>query len=209
MLVSLLVAVAVSTGVPIKAEPTVSPAKWVVHSDIPKSEWSRSASTTFDLVIDKTGKPVKCDIVTPSGSDLLDKTVCVSVMKRARFDPAKDVSGTPIISVWRDRVVWRPKGAGYNRWYDAPDIVAQTETLTGKKTKMTTVIVAIDGAGQVEQCFVAKSSKDKALDERACNIARKPEISQAIRDEVGAVTPGIRSFFVGFAAGNSPEVIVL
>lgn len=179
-----------------------------MHTDIPKSEWGQGATTTFDLVIDETGKPVKCDIVTQSGSDLLDQTVCASVMKRARFDPAKDISGTPIMSVWRDRVVWRPKGSGYNRWYDAPDFIAQTETTTGKKTKMTSVIVAIDDAGRVEQCFIAKSSKDSALDERACNIARKPEVSQAIRDEEGTLTRGIRSFFVGFTAGNSPEVIL-
>jgi TonB family protein len=208
MIISAFLAMASLTAAPVKAKPTVSPSQWVLNSDIPKSEWKRAATTTFDLVVSETGRPVKCDIIIASGSEILDKTVCASAMKRARFKPARDVSGSPTLSVWRDRVAWQPTGDGYNRWYDAPDIVVSTDHITDKKTKMTTVIIAIDDKGRPEQCFIAKSSKTQALDERACEIARNAEISAPITNENGVTVRGIRSFFVGFKSGPGSDVIL-
>ena len=203
-----LIAMAASTTTPAKAEPTIAPSKWILHSDIPQSEWKRAATTTFDLTISEAGEPIKCDIFVASGSDILDRTVCTSAMKRARFKPAHDAAGLPVVSVWRDRVIWQPVGDGTNRWFDGPDVIAGTDELIGKKTKMTTVIVAIKDNGEIDQCFVAKSSRLQSLDARACEIARSAEISTPITNDKGVMVNGIRSFFVGFRSGPVSSIVL-
>jgi TonB family protein len=64
-----------------------------------------------DLTIDTNSKVDRCDIVKSSGYKLLDDTTCGILIKRARFHPAKDKSGNPVIDVLRTPPVtwaWKP-----------------------------------------------------------------------------------------------------
>jgi hypothetical protein len=111
---------------PIKAEPSVAPDRWVLASDIPRSEWGQASVTTFDLTIDERGRPMKCSIVIPSGSENLDDSLCAAIMKRARFEAARDGLGEVLPSVRRDRVSWRPDLSSGNSWSEEADYVIAT-----------------------------------------------------------------------------------
>lgn len=203
-----LIATMVATGVPAAAVPKSSPARWVLASDIPKSEWKQATVTTFDVLIDQTGQPIKCSTIISGGSSALDAIVCASIMKRARFKPAKDTSGLPVSSVNRSRVVWVPDGYGSNSWSDSPDFVANAPEISGKKTKIVNTIVIMNSDGTIGDCFVYKSSKLPSLDERACAITRHADVSTPITDINGMTIRGVRSFFIGFKSGVEGNIIM-
>lgn len=67
--------------------------------------------TTFALDIDPEGKVNGCDVVTSSGSILLDQQSCV-VAKKWSFEPARNIDGKPTFGKSRHTLNWRlPKGA--------------------------------------------------------------------------------------------------
>jgi hypothetical protein len=203
---ALAAATAVSIA-PIKAEPLVSPARWVRASDLPRSA-DEAAVTTFDLTIDQSGRPMLCTIVIASGSDRLDSAVCSAVMRRARFKPAQDDTGSPIPSIRRDRVIWRPDRFGTSSSREAPDIVVSLSTITEPMTDVVDVVVIIDSAGTVGECFTSKSADTAQLRDLACEAVRDPRISLPIRDAQGTALRGVRSFYVGFAPGNAGGVVL-
>ena len=197
MIGSIVIAAAIGLTAPVKAEPSGSPARWVRASDLPQSK-DQATVTTFDLMIDQTGRPIQCTVVTASGSDHLDSAVCAAVMKRARFKPAKDAADAPIPSVYRDRVLWLPNAYGPNQWIKTPDIVVSTPIITNRLTDVADVVVLVDSTGAVDECFIADSVGSAALDELACSVVRSSQISPPITDAQGAVVRGVRSFYVGF-----------
>lgn len=204
MIPIILAAAATATPIPTKPKETVDPASWVSRSDFPASEFEGATVTTFDLTIDQAGVPIKCTVIIPSGSEVVDRTVCAAVVKRARFKAAKDSAGQPLPSVRRDRVFWRPQEGGGNWSVEAPDFVVSTSSLTGAKTKTVSTIEIVTDAGNVENCFVVHSSRIASMDERACDIVRQR--TPPITDARGVAVRGIRSFIVGFKAG--PDGIV-
>lgn len=67
--------------------------------------------TTFALDIDPEGKVNGCDVVTSSGSVILDQQSCV-VAKKWSFEPARNIDGKPTFGKSRHTLNWRlPKGA--------------------------------------------------------------------------------------------------
>lgn len=58
----------------------------------------------FLLFIDELGKVAACHILRPSGVPALDAMGCIVIKQRAKFTPARDVSGKPV----RDAVVTPP-----------------------------------------------------------------------------------------------------
>lgn len=49
----------------------------------------------------------KCHVVESSGHVQLDEAACRAIIRRARYEPARDREGRAIASVERRRVVWR------------------------------------------------------------------------------------------------------
>ena len=205
MIELVVLAAAVALATPTAADPVGSPARWVRASDLPRSE-DQTAVTTFDLTIDQSGRPIHCTVIIASSSDRLDAAVCAAVMKRARFRPARDATGLPIPSVRRDRVVWVPDGSGLNSWSKDPDVVVSTPTISNRVRALTEVVIVMDGAGVVDECFVAESAGNAALDDLACAVVQSPEISGPITDAQGVTLRGVRAFFVGFKPGTASSV---
>jgi hypothetical protein len=195
---------ATATPMPTKAKAIVDPGSWVFGSDFSAPDFEKATVTTFDLTIDRTGVPIMCTVVIPSGSESVDRTVCAGVMGRARFKAAKDLAGQPLPSMRRDRVVWHPQEGGSNRWFKAPDFVVSTSGLTGRETKTVSTLEIVTDAGQVENCFIDHSSKVASLDDEACDIVRRR--TPPISDARGVRVRGVRSFIVGFIAG--PDGVV-
>lgn len=206
----LLIALLSTIGgaLPIRPEPIGDPAHWVEASDIPQSQWSRATVTSFDLTIDSSGKPVSCTITNPSGSTIIDGIVCQSLMRNARYKPARDSSGIALPAVVRDHVQWHPNVNGDNRYLsNSPDIIVSSELAKSKsRYDIVKVVELIDAAGSVEACAAYKPSKIQRLNEIACEIAGRADISLPVRDGQGTPVRGVRAFNVGFFAGDVNHV---
>jgi TonB family protein len=59
---------------------------------------------TFEITID--GRLTNCAIVQSSGYPSLDSTTCTMAMKRARFKPAINADGNPMLSYGRRAANW-------------------------------------------------------------------------------------------------------
>ena len=84
------------------AIPKGSPNRWISQDDYPANA-TGSGNVSITLVIDVTGKPVSCVVRISSGLDLFDQTACTMLQKRARFSPALDAYGRPIVGQYETR----------------------------------------------------------------------------------------------------------
>lgn len=192
---------------PVKAEPTGNPARWVEASDLP--EIGKEADvTTFDLTIDRSGKPSHCAIVIRSGSDKLDAAVCKALVKRARFRPAIGLDGSTVFYVRRDRVVWIPHGTGPNRAYDDADVVITSPDIRSESDHLAELLLTIGEDGTVSKCSISRSSGEESLDNLACRVASDPHIALPIFDAAGHKVPGLRSLFIAFRAGPEQNAVL-
>jgi protein TonB len=106
LIYALAQAVAAASNVP-------PPAPWLTAlftvSDYPteaiKNGWQ--GNVTVDLTVGPKGRATNCVVVVSSGHEVLDKTTCRILMRRARFKPATDASGQPVEShIIPDPVRW-------------------------------------------------------------------------------------------------------
>jgi hypothetical protein len=205
MIEAILGALAVAAAEPQKAEPKNDPAKWVRASDLPRIS-DDAAVTTFELTIDETGKAVSCAIIVSSGIDDLDASVCKAVTKRARFEPASNANGLKVHAARRDRVIWKPHAVGYNKSYDAADLIVTLPELQTSKELLVEVLLVVTDSGDTAECNVAKSSGDTKLDEFACDAATSSQVALPIVDGTGQKVAGLRSLFVAFEPGPTVSV---
>lgn len=56
--------------------------------------------------VNASGEPAGCDVVAASGNSDLDSTTCNIILSRARFEPATDVDGKPVRSVFVETIQW-------------------------------------------------------------------------------------------------------
>jgi len=88
------------------ARPLTSPVKWVVSSDYPVNMLSagQPAIVEFRMSVGADGTPASCHIQSTTRPKEFDKAVCGSLMRRARFSPALDAEGKPLVSFYRNTV---------------------------------------------------------------------------------------------------------
>ena len=89
--------------------PLDSPEKWIVSSDYPSNMLSagQPALVNFRLSIGPDGVPTACHIQATTRPKEFDNAVCKSVMRRARFSPALDATGQPLVSYYQNNVYFR------------------------------------------------------------------------------------------------------
>jgi TonB family protein len=97
------------TRVVTPATPLGSPAQWVTDDDYPSGPlWRREQGVvTFRLDIDTAGRTSNCAVVISSRFKELDDTVCANMLRRTRFNPARDANGRPVASIFISRFTWR------------------------------------------------------------------------------------------------------
>lgn len=66
----------------------------------------KSGYTVVEILIDPTGKPQTCGVVSTSGSKDLDLKACAAGVLRGKYAPATDETGSPMYGVYRMRVRW-------------------------------------------------------------------------------------------------------
>jgi TonB family protein len=58
------------------------------------------------IPLNSSGEPTDCQIVSGSGSVDLDAATCRIILTRAKFEPAIDVDGKPVRSVYVETIQW-------------------------------------------------------------------------------------------------------
>jgi TonB family protein len=88
--------------------PLGNPGTWATTADYPTEALREEVEgiVGFRLNIDAGGVPTGCEVVSTSGSLLLDATTCALVQIRARFRPGRDAKGKPQVGTYSGRVRW-------------------------------------------------------------------------------------------------------
>lgn len=86
--------------------PLSSPATWVTGADYPPGmvRTFQPGLVEFRLSIDPTGKVTECRIQQSTNPDGFNDAVCKAMMRRARFQPARDKKGEPVASFYQNGV---------------------------------------------------------------------------------------------------------
>ena len=92
-----------------RAYPTVPPYSWFSPDDYPSAmlRGGYQGIVNFRLLVDETGKVAACKIQVSTRPKEFDDVVCRAVTRRAKFHPALDSQGKPILSYWRETVSFR------------------------------------------------------------------------------------------------------
>jgi TonB family protein len=90
------------------ARPEVEPVRWVNTNDYPDDALRKGQSgvTTLLWTIGTDGRVADCKIIASSGVPSLDRASCSAITKRARYVPARDKSGQPVVSYGTRRIMW-------------------------------------------------------------------------------------------------------
>jgi TonB family protein len=88
--------------------PKTNPGTWVPQDAYPSDALRDGieGAVGFTLNVGVDGRPTQCHVTSSSGNDALDWAACENLMRRARFNPAKDKKGEPMASTYSNRVRW-------------------------------------------------------------------------------------------------------
>ncbi|MBX9643580.1 MAG: energy transducer TonB [Novosphingobium sp.] len=88
--------------------PWGSPGNWVTNNDYPNSALraNQQGVVGFKVTVGTDGTVSACDISSSSGVASLDETTCWLLVRRARFRPATDANGEPVVGTWSSRMRW-------------------------------------------------------------------------------------------------------
>jgi len=81
---------------------------WIGDDDYPPEALKDNieGNVSFVLTVGPDGLPSECKVTGTSGSALLDDTACSLLIKRARFEPARDAQDQPVSATYTNRVRW-------------------------------------------------------------------------------------------------------
>ena len=94
------------------SEPAMRPGFFVSERDYPKEARKIGAEGTsvVRVRIGANGRAAACAIAASSGVEILDVKTCAIISERARFDPARDASGTKVEADFDFTIAWRISG---------------------------------------------------------------------------------------------------
>ncbi len=98
----------IAAGLRANPVPRGNAGRWATSSDYPARALRDDieGTTGFRLTIGPDGRTTDCTVTSSSGSSDLDETTCRSLTRRARFAPATDAAGNPVVGSWSSRVRW-------------------------------------------------------------------------------------------------------
>ena len=88
--------------------PLGNPAYWATTNDYPVQALRarKGGNVVFLLDVDIRGRPTRCSIARSSGVPRLDEITCQLMIRRARFDAARNAEGQPIAGYYVSNVRW-------------------------------------------------------------------------------------------------------
>lgn len=89
--------------------PEGNPGRWLTSFDYPQDMLRKRMPgiVEFRLTVGEDGRATACHIQQSTDSEGFDATVCGELMRHARFKPALDKDGKPMISYYRSTVRFR------------------------------------------------------------------------------------------------------
>ena len=85
-----------------KPTPRGNPSNWLTVEDYPAGA-TGNGKVALTLVVDTAGKVMSCVVTQSSGLGLFDTTACSVLQRRARFNPALDAYGRPVVGNYATR----------------------------------------------------------------------------------------------------------
>lgn len=94
------------------AQPVTSPGRWLNSNDYPMHLVMRGVRgiVNFRLMVDEEGRATSCHIQQSTRPAEFDEVVCKAIMRRAKFNPARDGEGLPLPSYYNDTVRFSVSG---------------------------------------------------------------------------------------------------
>ena len=200
-------------------KPRNNPGDWVTTNDYPARSLrdEEDGVTGFRVEISADGRVSSCMVISSSGSAALDAATCSNVTRRARFEPALDYGGNPIISYYSNRVSWRipadpsyalqsifsPSGpqAVFGTYTEIPESDYPLEALEKGWRGRVQIVLTISSEGSVTACAVQTGTGHELLDNKACELASK-WIFLPARDPAGGTIAGTTTHEFGW---NLPD----
>lgn len=95
-----------TSGTPVKARANL--AALFTDDDYPAQAIrnEEQGMVAFRLGVSPTGRVEACVVTSSSNSALLDRTTCDILVRRARFQPARDAAGEPVSDTVNGRIKW-------------------------------------------------------------------------------------------------------
>lgn len=131
-------------------------------------------TTRFEIAVSENGAALGCTITKSSGHELLDRTTCDLVMKRAKFTPARDDADNPVPGVWRHLVGWYPWPRGSKPGYAGYGVT-----------------VAFDPDGEVTECSVTVLSSLSDLTPKQADKCKSMGTMAVFADLLNRPTKGL------------------
>ena len=178
---------------------SASPLPWFTVDDYPTKAFEREwqGVTSFDVIVDQSGRPADCKITKSSGYDVLDRQACYVATKRPHFTPASGTNGERTYGVYRSQVVWaRPdRDAGSLQRDLGPDLEVTVSQLPAGTQGPLAVKVAyfVDAQGNASSCTALPASN--ASPSTVVDAACKALLQQVGRQPVtamGTTVPAVR-----------------
>lgn len=162
------------------ASPPTRGPRWVISTDDypPAARRAKQEGTTrYELDVDASGEPTACRIIKSSGHQALDDRTCELVLKRARFNPARDDAGNAVPGSISGLVGWdlglvpisQPAYAGFG------------------------VTVVFDDAGAVTSCAVTPLAEGFKLTAGMAGLCGRLGNAAAFAALLGRPTAGLVS----------------
>lgn len=153
-------------------------ADWVSPDDYPNEALreERQGVTTTLLVINKSGRVAECRIAESSGHADLDAAACAALTDRARFEPARNARGTPVVGYYPKRVRWQLPATG-----TLPAVDSSYQSALGLIVRM-----HILPSGEVGECRVLSAAGEVLIDARPyfCPAAYA-SVAEMLPSEIG------------------------
>ncbi|WBY09355.1 energy transducer TonB [Sphingomonas sp. 7/4-4] len=198
-LLSIVAAIAASITGP---DPTGHPERWLTDADYPPQSVheGEQAYPGFMIIVGIDGKPKSCQITSPSAYPHLDSRTCVLMMARSQFKPARDSTGQPIISTYRNYANWKIPGMQPGAHPPFGDLILSVASLPKKLPKRPLVhVYSFVGAdGVATGCYVKPDKLVAGLEATACRQVQDGWHFTPLTDDTGRKIPSIQSVIVAF-----------
>jgi TonB family protein len=104
MFIALIAAAAVTAPAPAPIDPD----SWFGPNSYPMEAQKKGieGSVKYDVSVDRKGEPKSCRIVASSGSSILDRATCKTVLSKAHFTPAIGPDGKAVAGHFSNKAIW-------------------------------------------------------------------------------------------------------
>lgn len=85
----------------------VKPGLRIDYGDYPRGS-AKGGTVAVKMFVEADGRPEECTVTSSSTDSALDAQTCRILMRRTRFEPARDARGLPISSWTEQKIRWPP-----------------------------------------------------------------------------------------------------